>query len=521
MSIKSILYQAGVQHIVEAENASVALAAMEKQKFDIVLCDYNLGASKNGQQLLEEAKYRKLLPYTAIFIMVTAEQASSMVLSAMENKPDEYLAKPFNAQQLFSRIEKQILRKSYLNDIEAAIDKDDLLLAIAHCNKLLCEQNPKTRTQLLKIGAELAINVGDFKTAQQYYQEVLSQRELAWAKHGLGVIAFLQNQFDTAIGLFKEVINQAPMMIETYDWLTKAYEAVEKSQDAQDTLKQAVELSPQALVRQQKLAVLAQKAGNLEVAQKAYKVAIKLGQNSVYTSCQDFAGLAKMYVKTNNIKEAFKLITEMRGRFHKNAEADLRAAHLETCIYFGQQNQSLTDQAYAKIKPITQQHNDIPKDLLLDIAEVHFLVGNIEASNQLIGDLIGNYVDDDSFINEIVYRHQFFSNDEFYADELFKRTKLELIEVNNKGVNLFKQGHVTEAFELLEGAYNKTPNNKFILMNLAKILLRDIRASGLTKDKLLKMNAYISKAVAIGVSQDKTGNIKMELTKLTALSTKP
>ena len=107
MSIKEMLHINGAQTMMEADNAKAALAIMEKHKFDIIMCDYNLGIGKNGQQLLEEAKFRKLLTYSTIFIMVTAEQTQSMVLSAMENKPDEYLTKPFNAQQLFSRIEKK------------------------------------------------------------------------------------------------------------------------------------------------------------------------------------------------------------------------------------------------------------------------------------------------------------------------------------------------------------------------------------------------------------------------------
>ncbi len=513
-SIKEMLYLGYAQHIIEAHNAKAALLAMEKQKFDIVLCDYNLGAGKNGQQILEEAKYRRLLPYTATFIMVTAEQGVSMVLSAMDNKPDEYLAKPFNAQQLLGRIEKQMQRKAYFASIDEAVDKDDLPLAITQCDKLLNQQDPKMRLQLLKVGAELAINVGDFKTAEAYYQEVLIQRDLTWAKHGLGVIACLQSKFVAAIDLFKEVIEKAPMMIETYDWLTKAYEALERREEAYATVLRAVELSPQSVLRQRKLAVLAEKLDNDEAALKAYKSAIKLSEHSVHKSSQDLAGLAKLYAKTNNAVEAVKLIREMHESFPNSLEAELWAAKLETEINFKQNNMPLAEQAYAKLKPITQQRADISKELLLDIAEVHFFMGNIQASNQLIGYLIGNYVDDENYISELIRRHVAFSKDGFYAEALATNTKLALIDVNNRGVNLFKQGHVSAALESLEIAYNKTPNNKFILLNLAKILLRDMKSSGVTKEKHLRINNYIAKATALGVSQDKTGHIKMELAKL-------
>jgi DNA-binding NarL/FixJ family response regulator len=515
-SIKDMLFSGGAQQITEAENAKAALQAMEKQKFDIVLCDYNLGAGKNGQQLLEEAKYRQLLPHNAIFIMVTAEQAASMVLSSIDNKPDEYLAKPFNQQQLLGRIEKQILRKAYFADIDAAIHNDDLPLAIAHCERLLAQRDPKMRTQLLKIGAELAIGVGSFKTAQQYYQEVLLQRDLAWAKHGLGVIAYLQNQYAAAVELFKDVLSKAPMMLETYDWLAKAHEALEQHEEAQASLQQAVAISSEAILRQQRLAVLSEHIGNDEAAVKAYKSAIKLGQYSVHKSSHDFAGLAKLYSKTNNNLQALKLVKEMRESFQKSPEAELRAACLETAIYLKQGDQPLIDKAYAKLQPITHQHHYIPKDLLLDIAETHWLMGNTEASNQLIIDLIGNNVDDERFIQALVHRHQTFSQDDVYANEAVQTAKQALIELNNRGVSLFKQGQMTGALELLEAAHKKTPNNKFILMNLVKILLQDIKNTGFSKAKHLRIHAYILKATALKVPQDKIGNIKMELSKLSS-----
>lgn len=515
-SIKGMLHFGEAQNIVESHNAQMAIVAMEKQKFDIVICDYHLGSGKNGQQLLEEAKHRKLLPYSTIFIMVTAEQTATMVMGVMENKPDDYLAKPFNVQQLLSRIEKQVARKAYFADIDAAIAQDDLPLAINHCEKLLAQNDLKMHTQLLKIGAELAINVGDFAKAQGYYHEILLQRELVWAIQGLGVVAFLQNQFDKAIQLFKEVLQKAPMMIETYDWLAKAYEAVNQLEDAQKTLKQAVELSPQMILRQRKLAVLAEQVGDHEVAIKAYKSAIKLGQNSVYKSSQDLGGLAKLYAKEENQSDTLKLIKEMRDTYKNNPEAELRAACLETRVYVKQKDRDLISQAYAKLKPINRHTADISKELLLEIAETHYLTGNHEASKSLIADLIDNYVDDEVYISELIRRYQAFSHDELYAADLFKHAKQQLIDTNNRGVSLFKQGQVKAAIALLETAHIKTPHNKFILINLAKMLLENMKANGVTQEQRFKLNDYILKASKLDVAQDKVGSLKMGLTKLTS-----
>nr|WP_305906617.1 response regulator [Methylomarinum sp. Ch1-1]MDP4519310.1 response regulator [Methylomarinum sp. Ch1-1] len=105
-AIKDMLGTLEIQNIAEADNGLNALKEIARGKFDVILCDYNLGNGKNGQQVLEEARLRKILPFTTVFIIISSEQAPGMVLGAMENKPDEYLTKPFNALQLLTRLQK-------------------------------------------------------------------------------------------------------------------------------------------------------------------------------------------------------------------------------------------------------------------------------------------------------------------------------------------------------------------------------------------------------------------------------
>lgn len=117
-SIRDMLYSLNADTITEADNGVAAINAMAKTTFEIVLCDYNLGPGKNGQQVLEEARHRKLIDYRSIFILISSEQSTSAVLGAMDSKPDEYLTKPFNAQQLISRLSRHFARRDYLGGIE-------------------------------------------------------------------------------------------------------------------------------------------------------------------------------------------------------------------------------------------------------------------------------------------------------------------------------------------------------------------------------------------------------------------
>jgi len=70
--IERILQSAGVESIDVVFNGEKALLACSKNKYDVIFADFNLGAGKNGQQLLEELRHRKLIKSTCAYIMITA-----------------------------------------------------------------------------------------------------------------------------------------------------------------------------------------------------------------------------------------------------------------------------------------------------------------------------------------------------------------------------------------------------------------------------------------------------------------
>lgn len=514
-SLKDMLYSLGAQYIFEAENGSAAISAMKKQKFDIILCDYNLGEGKNGQQILEEAKYNKLISFKTIFIIVTAHQTASFVLSTLENKPDEYLAKPFNAQQLYRRIEKSQLRKDAIYIIENEIDKGNLARAIFQCDELLAKKNKAIRSQLLKLRADLAINTGNFDKASDIYQEMLEHRELAWARLGTGIVAFYQDDYQQAITIFQKLIDQNPMLMECYDWLAKSYEALAHHTQAEETLKLATEISPHSFFRQKKLALLADKTGHIDIAEKAYRAVTDLGRYSIHKTPSDFSGLAKIYSKKHENIEALNALDNMRQHFVNNPEAELRAASLETEVYQEMGNNTLSQQAFQKVHKFNNHLKDrSPKDLQLDVAKAYYLNDDDKTANNIISSLIHDYIDDDSFMDDI-RRMQGDIGKHNYSEILIQQTKQKLININNQGVALFQKGHIKEAFKIFEKAVEKMPNNKTIILNMAKIRIHALKTSGITEENLLLAHRYIQRAKQVGVSNDKLGSLRLEFENIT------
>ncbi|MGZ5006865.1 MAG: response regulator [Methylobacter sp.] len=510
-TIKHILGSFGARFIVEAENGINAITAMRIDRFDIVLCDYNLLRGKNGQQVLEEARHLKLLPVKTIFIMVTCEQSQEMVLTALDNKPDDYLIKPFNRLQLLNRIERCYARKKYMASVEDEINNGNLYLAINNCQKLLELDDKKMRLQLLKIHAELAIKVGDFKKAEEIYQDILQERELPWARLGLGVVAYFLGYYDQAIKTFEDLIEQYPVMLEAYDWLVKAYESMGNDEHAVASLNSAVTLSPMSILRQKKLAVLADKTENFAAAKKAYAATIKLGKNSIHGSSADYSGLAKVHLKSNAANEALKILYELNQRSHNDPEAKLRAALLENEIHQTKGNKALAQQAYDKVLKLNEQYDaQIPRELRLDTAKAFYLNGNSDICDEILNDLIKTNIDDKLFIKDIVTMCSSVIN-ENHAETLIQQIKKELVDINNKGVSLFQEGDIKGALAVFEKAIAKMPDNHTIILNMIKIIIHDIKTSKPSPEKIVSAQSYINKAIQVGIPHNQIGGLQIEL----------
>jgi len=513
-TIKHILYSLGVRHIVEAGTGVNGIVEMRRSQFDIVLCDYNLGDGKNGQQVLEEAKHFKLLSFNAVFIMITVEQSKNMVLSALDCKPDDYLIKPFNRLQLSTRIERCIVRKEYLASIEREIDIGNIYQAIQNCEKLLQQGNKKTRLHVLKIRADLALVIRDFKAAKKIYQEILQERDIPWAKLGMIVIVFFDGNYEQAVESLQQFIGQYPMMLEAYDWLAKSYEALGNNEEALSTLNLAIDLSPQTILRQQRLALLADKTENIEIAKKAYKAAVNLGKHSVYGSSSDFSGLAKAHLKSNSAGDALKILNDMNKCFFNDPDSRLRAAILEIEIQKAKNNGVVAQKPYEKAFKLNEQFGkQIARELRLEMAKISHLSGASEMTDEILTDLIKTNIDDKYFIGEIDKMCNALIGDN-YANDLIGRIKQELVDINNEGVNLFKEGRIKDALAIFEDAVEKMPNNQAITLSLLKIIIHDLKTSKPDPKKTMLVQAYINKAIKIGVPHDQIGSIQLELDKI-------
>ena len=100
-TIEQTLQQLGYEVAKPASSFQLGLEMIEADQPDLLLVDINLGGQKDGIDLALHVREFHDLP----LIFLTANSDPSTVNRAKVTKPDAYLVKPFNKEDLFTSIE--------------------------------------------------------------------------------------------------------------------------------------------------------------------------------------------------------------------------------------------------------------------------------------------------------------------------------------------------------------------------------------------------------------------------------
>lgn len=102
--LKNILKQLGYHNIEEADDGSVALAKLQKEKYDFVITDWNM-PNVNGLELLKAIRSSDELKHMPV-LMVTAEALKENIVQAVKEGVNNYIVKPFTPETLKEKIDK-------------------------------------------------------------------------------------------------------------------------------------------------------------------------------------------------------------------------------------------------------------------------------------------------------------------------------------------------------------------------------------------------------------------------------
>lgn len=491
--LRGILNNLGATSVVITQNADSALAACRKEKFDIIIADLHLGSGrKNGFQLLEELRVRKLLKPETLYIMVSADSERPVVLGSIEKQADDYLIKPFSQAQLNNRIAKAYTKKMALKPVYYKIMQDDINGAIKAC-QLLIQSGSRYRQICSVIMIELLWRTEQFGQAISILSPLLNQKRLPWTVVAMAKTRMYLNQFKEAMELTNEVLsNRKVIAVEAHDVMAQCYLKTEQLQEACSEIKKALELSPYSLERQYLGCEIARANGDYEFAKNCCQAILDQTKKSVYRN------ISHLCTYIRSILDAAEHAEEKHERNRYQQEALLALQRSKNDELLSRVNQSFDFAAFenivvarmnviegkmleAKRSLSTSQqqlakYEDYPLSLAPDSIKVMYDLGEYEDAKQLV-----------EKIEE--QGHALDANTQYLLDSCktnSEESRLLYNKHNKDGIGYYKEGKYEAAYKEFEQAQKLAPMNTGVSLNLLQCLLKLLEKMAVPDYQLVK-----------------------------------
>lgn len=319
--LRTTIANAGGKKIDVSDSYNDALYRIRTRgNYDVVLCDYILSDTRDGQQLLEEVRRQKLLPQSTIWIMITGERKYEQVFSAVELAPDDYLIKPITPVLLHERLGKAWDHRQALKGATDLFDAGQFEKALLMC-RTEADGNPRHATGFQRIAGECLIQMEHYQEAYDHFETILEQRPtLPWAKLGKARAFFHLDRYDETSAIIEELIHDNPDYLHAHDLLAKVHERKGDLEATKALLKLVLQKNPKSLTRQRDIARIAVATDDLQTAIDAYGLMHQHGRGSSFVRPGDFCTYASMLLKSGS-KAAVERLEALENNlrdFHKN-----------------------------------------------------------------------------------------------------------------------------------------------------------------------------------------------------------
>lgn len=467
---------ASAKMIDTAANGAEAISKLGRRRYDVVLCDFNLGAGKNGQQVLEEARVMNLVGPACCWLMVTAEKSTETFMGTAEIQPDAYLIKPITEAVLTARLQKIKARKQAFVDIDAAMTAKDFLKAIR-----LCDERAKTdranAVELLRVKCQLLVQAGQLDKAKQAYESILASRDIPWAQLGLARAHYQGGNLESARDILEQLVDRNRSYLEAYDWLSRTYRALGDHEHAESVLSRALALSPNSHARQQALGEVALDLGKLDAAEKAFRKSVVLSEHSALKKPDPFLGLARAVSAKSNPGEALKVLEQMQDTFD-NEEVRVRAKAVEGIVHQQNGDPDAARKVARELSGMLERATvHLDSNSAREVAGLMFAAGEKDKAIELLETEVMNNPDDRSLLESV---QQIFNKAglDTQGAEVIEKTREEALTLMNQGVLLAREERFEEAIPALRHAREKMPKNVRVLLNSAYVLVTHMQRNG-------------------------------------------
>lgn len=482
-ALKLTLSNFGVSRIdVASSAAEVIFKLANDNDYDVILCDFNLGEGRDGQQLLEELRHRGLIRLDTVFIMVTAESIYEKVVATAELAPDDYMIKPFSSELMRNRLDSILHRKLAFAGVYRNYESHNLEAAIAGCDELVRTQ-PKYLVDALRFKGDVLNTLSRHEEAENLYRQVVRMRPLPWARMGLAKTLHLRKQANEAEAILLDLLEKTPEMVAAYDLLAEVRLARKDSAGAQEALQNGVAISGKTVRRQQKLGVVAQDNGDLATARGAFTAVIEKGQHSVFVNHADFGNLCRVQVEQGDVNAAMETLKKAKPLLQASQEGQLVAAVIQGMAHTRAGRADLAQKALDEAARLRGAGARADERLMLDMAGACMLHGRQEEADAIVSEVARNAHDSEALLARAKHLYEA-SGRAHVADQVLNEATADVRKLTNEGVILAHKGDFKGAVEVMLKASRLAPFNPRILMNGAWVVLKYLDQAGLKNDLL-------------------------------------
>lgn len=472
----------GLTRIDMSANATETLFRVQNSSYDLILCDFNLGDGRDGQQLLEELRHRDLISLDTVFIVVTAESVYEKVAATAELAPDDYIIKPFNAEILRNRLDTILHRKAAFANAYRHFRQHELEAALASCDAII-RDHPKYVVDALRFKGELLNAMGRFQDAEALYKQVIQMRAIPWARLGLARALHSLKREDEAEEELRDILEESPELVAAYDLMADVKLARKDKKGAQMVLEKGVIISGKTVRRQQKLGNIAFDNGDLARAKGAFSEALEKGRNSIFVTPADFGNLCRVQIQQGDAAGALDTLRKNRGSLQASPEGQLLTAVMQGVA---QTRLGRTEDARRAMDEAARLRGSgvrTDENALLDLAQICLENGRAEESDAIIREVARNAHDSDTLLAKAKEIYSAAGRGDV-ADRILGEATGDVRKLNNDGVLLAHKGDFESAVAKLMAASREAPYNPRVLMNAAWVIMKRIQHAGMDHDLL-------------------------------------
>ncbi len=468
----------GCPHVDTAATGEEAIKLCSHKKYDIVICDYNLGAGKDGQQILEEVRFLRVLLMTSLFIMVTGESSREMVLGALECQPDDYITKPYTQASLQKRLNRSVIRHEALMPIKVHVSNGDYRSALDTCNTMI-DEGSRYANDCLKLKGHLHFLLKQLKQARSVYESVLSKRPLVWAKLGMAKTQMALGNFDAAKIMCQEIIDEDERYIEAHDLLADIHLEEKNSVAAQKSVEHATRISPKAVLRHRKLADIAAINRDDDLALKSHQQAIKWGSNSCHESDQDYFNYSRKVsemIRGDNGEEAKKLLRQAqsymdraRKRYANKPEVSIQAGLVETQLYVASGDEKAAQSSLKKAREAYKELATPEIETGLEFARALHSLHEEDEARSVLQRIAAQNADNSELMKVI---------DGITGEPISESGKEAAAVLTKSGIDSYDKKVFNQAIAVFLEALNAYPKHIGLHLNLVQAICADTGANG-------------------------------------------